>query len=109
MSHPPIPPGCPYFKLADSGRWYFVFPNGEAANNNYTDILLAELGFTCDVDKEQRPVIAAVARCAWLDEAEKVEAAYDENGVIIRTGLCNSQARKNAAAWAAWGRGEKWE
>ncbi len=57
--------------------------------------------------EEWRPIIAAVARCAWLDEAYETKKVYDQEKSTVmkldRLARCE-ECLKNAAAWAAWGR-----
>lgn len=117
-SHPPIPPNCPHFATDDI--WHTV-PDGNGGTKQeprsewffhisrylaerYVTSCAQALRVNMDSDaihrREQRNVIASVARCAWLDEANrKYAVSYVDYG----------KATDNATAWAAWGRGEKWE
>jgi hypothetical protein len=93
MNHPEVPPNCPYFYINPLGRiWFQIEPD---TLDSYCD---------CPIDVEPpdivRPVIAAVARCAWLD------VAYDNRAMSDCTGRL---AEKRAGEWKKWGRGEKWE
>lgn len=93
MNHPPIPPHCPYFCTEDDrpGMLWFHCENFKISNYEVACCL------TIHTDELQviRPVVAAVARCAWLDYAR-----------IIRT-LGQADFTKDAAlhaeAWRLWG------
>lgn len=92
LEHPPIPPNCERVE--------------QALKDKYAPLL--------------KDIIAALARCAWLDEAERL--ARDSQHAPIKegriypnlTGISHDNmgrriaAMNNAEAWAKWGRGEKW-
>ena len=95
MTHPPIPPNCPLFvagafELFDGDGCIFM-------------VLLAWPLPEDTVTKRQnqhelqlyRPIIAAVARCAWVDEAANchLRAAH----------VACHEANENAEAWRVWG------
>ena len=88
MSHPPIPPNCPNFKR--HGELFILQP----ARCDHTHVCVG----TEDPPSAWIPVIAAVARCFWMDEAER-----------LNTRCIAYQAHENAKAWAKWGKGEAWE
>lgn len=122
MTHPPIPPNCPHFETF-RGEACFI-----------TGLLDSDLSHSCDfwrldgvyLGMEEyarfRLVIAAVARCAWLDERERrsmnvkeFEAQYKgdiealkKNGEVywLQQGWWADEGNKNAELWARWGRGE---
>ena len=103
-SHPPIPPNCPYFERIPGARkldgWLFRFQN-EGMDFTLCDIEGFYDGHE-DWLKANRPIIAAVARCAWLDE--------ELNRMKERRRLDSlDECRTNAHAWAKWGRGEDWQ
>lgn len=103
MNHPPIPPNCPYFQtyvMMKPEVTYFEVDHEEPENC-----------IALNVQSREDPryfIIVAVARCAWLDEAEKrhyaVRRDTDERGGI-RVDLVDAwdEALKNADAWAKWG------
>ena len=81
-NYPPIPPNCELFKLKLVGVHTFWM----AGRAVWLD----------RVQPSERPIIAAVARCAWTDEETKrtIECfRIDE----IR------EAFRNAEAWRVWG------
>lgn len=86
MNHPPPPPDSPFFGYSN-GRWFF-------------DVSWAKEWFWLDkaVEDDVRPIIASVARCAWLDEAERLMARHDFQNA--RPWL---DATMNAYAWRKWG------
>ena len=98
---PPIPPDCPEFSSDDLLGWYFVLPGG---------VRIYLEGFD-DVARlpNCRKHISYFARCAWRDEAERIEVwrgrawmsetkeSMRENQEIL------IQARQNAEAWRVWG------
>lgn len=57
-----------------------------------------EITFTC-----HRKVVAAVARCAWLDEAERLQDVHAEQGYVSALCPAAQQALAKAAAWKKWG------
>ena len=114
MKHPPIPPNCPWFDTDRDGANWFMYPGQETGMGMHEVVWLDGpmcVGHHRDVIlRDFRPIIAAVARCAWLDEAF---------GTSDKVGLCFSSkadecmrgraAIRNADAWAKWARGEAWE
>ncbi len=82
-THPPIPPDCPYFRQVH-GLWHLAAPL--SYNND------AMLPFSAI---ESRPIIAAFARCAWLDERQNDTSNPDWEGHFE---LCE----RNAEAWRVW-------
>ncbi len=65
MKIPPIPPNCEFFLEVD-GRWVFSAVGGFAADSK----LWARGDWPWpldDIQAFQVPIIAAVARCAFLD------------------------------------------
>ena len=87
MDHPPIPPNCKHF---DSGvHPYFILDCGD-------EICLITTA-------RWRPIVAAVARCAWLDEAERIKKEFwTKDNVKICPEY--NDAIINSEAWAAWGK-----
>jgi len=92
MNHPPIPPNCLYFG-----------PNGTFTSPCSGIITLSAMRKI--LDTPWIPIIAALARCAWLDEAVTRTQEREDEGYDTYVPMCH----KNAAAWAEWGRGEPWE
>ena len=99
MTHPPMPTHCPYF---ESG-FYFRYPERIAQTR------VSRTGLRLDrVSRLERPIIAAVARCAWLDEYHKLDessalmkATWDKDLDVI--------AWNNAQAWSKWGKNQPWK
>ncbi len=94
-SHPPIPPNCLYF-VQDENEWLFRAPN------HWRGVLLSdtlcEEGWTHEHRDAWRPIIACIARCAWLDEglnqSAKVSTSRQEYG-----DYCYNLAE----CWREWG------
>ena len=102
-SHPPVLPVGMLFRRNAAGEWSF-------------DILDDGCEYPPDELKgDMRAACAALQRCAWLDEAKKQYDIY--NTLFINADdswmpedrqkyLCafrlESEAERNAAAWAAW-------
>ncbi len=57
MTHPPIPTNCPHFEFEE--HWWFRWPRGT-------------MTALTDAKDERTSIIAAVARCAWLDAARQL-------------------------------------
>ena len=102
MSPPPIPHYCQYFiKAGSDGVWHFLparLGNGSAN--------LGTESVTWSVDGDfgwMRGIIAAVARCAWLDEAAKLDM-LDAGELVEMDTDPVGDARDNADAWAKWGK-----
>lgn len=93
MNHPPAPPNCAQFKSFDYECSHFeTFENGFDADEQYVVTPLE-----CP-PLRLRPIIACVARCAWLDECWRL-ASGDER----RWNREAEIARDNAEAWRLWG------
>jgi hypothetical protein len=113
MTHPPIPPNCKYFEEVEGEcQFHIRFSKFEYTNpdSQFIFCILEDAG------PMERPIIAAVARCAWLDEAEKFNAEFynlcdleDGNQEQLERGLHLDDvlipgAYGNAKAWAEWGK-----
>jgi hypothetical protein len=113
MTHPPIPPGSPYFETID----------GDICFDIHTDCVTLEFKNWQDRARESffRPIIAAVARCAWLDEYERYHEAFNQVlRIVTEMGLSDEgfdgfvgfalnecerlklQAADHAEAWREW-------
>jgi len=117
VSHPPIPPNSPcWFEVTGdphdrNGLWFSPFayhrdPKNWSHDQTFPwDFKQSEL-----FNEEERCIIAAVARCAWLDEAERLSRAYSkehEQIVFSRVGDPKPDfvvAKENAEAWRVWGK-----
>lgn len=106
MNHPPIPPNCDMFYESESKTGPYWIINNLAV----TSICLH------DTDKDDRKIIAAVARCAWSDEKRRLKSELGEmctsncecdNPTDIRSTLsirhAISNAKQNAKSWRLWG------
>jgi hypothetical protein len=100
---PPVPPGCAYFGTCidndDNEHECFGFPDPES------DFPIEQI--INKANHYERGIIAAVARCAWLDEAKRQEAEeYKWLGESRREMTKHSRKRTKALeaarAWAAW-------
>lgn len=116
-AHPPIPPNCELFYV-DSGATCFQVISLRSKFKRPFKINTPER--VQAIPPNWRLVIAAVARCAWLDERERrslnveeFEAQYKgdlealkKNGEVywLQQGWWADEGNKNAAAWAAWSR-----
>jgi hypothetical protein len=95
---PPVPPNSEFF-VKDEGRIFFKGPWHSRG------VQLPGLGSQAFDDKDLgwRKIIAAVARCAWTDEARSwqiTEAQRGETtGGILYIGTCFN----NAELWRKWG------
>ena len=104
---PPIPPGCPYITV-----WKRGVLDPETAGRDGTLVLSIPgigneaIGLITELEKDGRALIAAVARCAWLDEAKKHSTDAVDDVLTMRPYL-QVQAEQKAEAWAAWGRESK--
>lgn len=96
--HPPIPPNCPHFASHD-------FQDG----NGKVEIFWCSEPFwshdhgepwrlSDDLSHMQRNIIAAVARCAWLDEARRY-AQTDEPANAVHWLNLETQALRYAEKW----------
>lgn len=97
MEHPPIPPNCPYFRDSDGWHLLILISAGEERWFDLSD-MNGPLAIIW------RPVIAAVARCAWLDVHEEArnnnwacEWTHNERGELI------SKYQVNTESWRVWG------
>ncbi len=99
---PPIPPNCPYFVTDEDrpGMLWFHCKNFKISNYEVAECL------TIESDELQiiRPVVAAVARCAWLDEAYRVRRGRCLD-TLVGVGQIGEYktAKENASAWRVWG------
>ncbi len=98
MNVPPLPPNGLLEKDSD----LFIYGNLEPVS-----ICMGK-----GEDKSWRAVIAAVARCAWLDEAKKLQQesfaqVSKDDGYKMRQDAMTAQ--DNADAWDAWGKGKEFE
>ncbi len=106
MSHPPIPPNCEH--LREAGDSVLLCAGGKI------------IGSIQDFNARPqalRPIVAAVARCAWLDERDRNAKLCDDTYVDSEHpcyGLSQSAEHeaaweatktcaKNAKAWKEWG------
>ena len=116
------PPNCESFYVA-MGTVYFVMPNGGQEE-------LRELFAKYGTGNSWRGIVCAVARCAWLDEADRIHKKKKESGKAYKKeNICKhygkdyseallksfvadfkqfsigkTNAQKIAAAWAALGK-----
>ncbi len=114
MKHPPIPPGCKNFEDLKNGRKVFsceqtcVCFQWRDENQNSVD------NFTYHL-KLWRAVIAAVARCAWMDEGVLAQIEMERNSVKAHSIEWKKQhsryceSLRNETAWAKWQKGEPWK
>ncbi len=85
-SHPPIPPNSDYFVKVGNGDYLFqVNPKLSV----HTRVSIA----VYDTPECWRPIIAAVARCAWMDEAAKIYGKEPKHYTCL----------KNSEEWRIWG------
>jgi len=102
--HPPIPPNCDSFEDC-GGLWVFKFSFRHSV-------------FIYEVDSKSwkygRRIIAAVARCAWMDEADRLRAGFfDRYHCVTSDVRCEWEIMKagvdkalaNERAWMRWGNG----
>lgn len=99
--HPPLPPNCPYF---GTDRTPFSF--------NFMENFHP---WTPEFSPHQRKIIAAVARCSWLDEYDRLfsdlSAMCERNCNPERTELEKTAAIRDAMdncttyeeQWKLWG------
>ncbi len=103
MSHPPIPPNCPYFELPRDGGpvvfWYTLPPS--KPDPDTMDLI----GYPLDNSYSPwHPIIAAVARCAWLDEAQRrVHGGEYSKYRLSHHVLKESECMENIELWRVWG------
>ena len=106
MSHPPIPPNCRWFFHAD-------FPYAQIKRKLVFLYERDDEAFPLDdVPDSMKYIIAAVARCAWLDEHDRIiketnalpdaEKWERVNSPDFRFGLLTIE--ENAKAWGKWGK-----
>jgi len=87
---PPIPPGCECLvPINGELRLHVRLPDGTAYARP---------------DAYWRPIIAAIARCAWLDEAERIHReVLSEKKAIVGWYEGTQAAFANAELWRKWG------
>lgn len=85
-SHPKLPPNCDLLGEWDNGTMYLVPGDTWLTSER----------------KEWRLVIAAVARCAWLDEGRAYDLGQRGQSNTC-TMLASQECRANAEAWRVWG------
>lgn len=98
-THPPIPPNAEYFRY-DNGdeEWVFCVLIGPG------EIRSLSLPTGGIFSRLWRPIIAAVARCAWMDEGRRRCAALDAIDGGSMTGVRHdNESESNAEAWREWG------
>ena len=96
-SHPPIPPNCEYFGVNDAFGMCFVYQTRTPDLCTHWWPLDWEL---CDL----RNVIAAVARCAWMDEGSRIANLSDvEQSKIVAWHKEIQVCELHAEAWRIWG------
>jgi len=72
MTYPAIPEGCERFRRDEIGRWEFQFPGVDNdAGWEMVDAIYCLAGITPESRLLWRDLCNA-ARCAWLDEAERI-------------------------------------
>ncbi len=89
---PPIPPNCEFFSRLRP-QFTLVVYQGQCCT--------LDIDLTQPMDCSIRLIIAAVARCAWLDMAERMNSTYDPEHGPNLTSI--DTAVKNADAWRVWG------
>lgn len=110
LTHPPIPPNCDL--LRQSGGLLFVLHSRMNPPYNGREWALADEG-------PVKRVAAAVARCAWLDEAV-TRINGPKRAALIAQGLglpereavqdnYTEHCERHAEQWRKRGNGEKWE
>lgn len=86
--NPPIPPNCDNFVFID-GEYFFTIPNEMLGNQIFICVREPDIKATLHIMWVAfKPIIAAVARCAWLD--------IPNNSKMY-------MAQQNAEAWRTWG------
>ncbi len=109
--HPQIPPNCQYFKKSSvlEGKFFEFVSDGGGLFSIPLNIK----------SSSWRPLIASVARCAWLDEVERLEKeleamcqrnisryeVFNRSPDIESTGdlrVAMETAESNAKAWKEW-------
>ena len=93
MTHPLIPPECQWFFVETMEKGSYGF---ELYDRDYRDWWPLSDIDKIENSKEWRKIVAAVARCAWLEEAKRHEVEGDYTK--------RNEANANAHAWAEWGR-----
>lgn len=108
--HPPIPPNCTcWFEVKNdpnrNGLWFSPF-----AHHHDTSTWSHDESFPWDFsnpdlfDAEERRIIACVARCAWLDEAERwAKTPVNDGKNFDAIAGYKAEAEANAEAWRKWG------
>ncbi len=113
VSHPKIPPNCDYFR-------HGAFALFEKCDPPFP-LIVVDNKCVCE---NTVGIISAVARCAWLDEAERISVEHDlyccgsaENDAgksnrghgAFKATLLRDAALGIAEQWRLWGKGESWE
>lgn len=102
-SHPSIPPNCDWFFKETMQKGTFGFELFDRDYDDWWPLL--------DIDRLEksaawRKIVASVARCAWLDEAELLYP----NGGDFRQDYCKAKRYKeamwNVVEWAQWGKAD---
>ena len=104
--HPPIPPNCERFEIRDGNLFFLV--------NSWTESDCAELKFRdewVEFDRLTWPIkfgAICIARCAWLDEAKRLNNLRKEQRhkpVSERPNYTSPwvDANINADAWRVFG------
>ncbi len=103
LPHPPIPPNCPYFKKSITGEMCFFIDDPRRWPCGGV-----QLGDIREWQRHLIPLIAAAARCAWLDESERRDVPFKEG--FFPTGspehndcVRRRTAKENAENWRLWG------
>lgn len=109
MEVPPIPPGC---------RFFIEYGNNKAIGFGMPDAPPGCFDAIGALNEHERHIAACVARCKWLDEAERINVMRDElEGQIgpdkpEKCGEFSSlytlqvMAEENAEKWREWGQAE---
>lgn len=90
--HPPIPPNCAEV-FESNGHARARLPYEESSQTETIALWLEE-------NSMWRPIIAAVARVGWLDEAERLIEETPEGATLPAW----AKAHENADAWREWGK-----
>lgn len=98
--HPPIPPNCNFFLERPDGTIEFRTTDIPNVHN------LANLGMKhWDDDRYSywRPIIAAISRCGWLDEASRLYPSGGDFRKDLDSANKYDVAKENAEARERWG------
>ena len=130
-THPPIPPNCKWFSEVNRDHWHFSFDWHPALDGTLVFDLkqmtlfqqTRPVHYVVPIEPKFLYMIASIARCAWLDEAQRLAIVYESKhgefdtdyGYVDRDAwLCHKcdnyeAACHNAEAWRLWGKGEPWK